>query len=42
MGLEDIVTKRVMYVRNNTGGGEWIFILENIETRGKEGSNPKV
>jgi len=40
MGLEDIVTKRVMYVRNNPGGGEWIFILENIETRGKEGSNP--
>jgi hypothetical protein len=35
MNLEDIVTKRVMYVRNNPGGGEWIFILEKTDTTGK-------
>lgn len=35
MGLEDIVTKRIMYVRNNPGGGEWIFIVKKTETTGK-------
>lgn len=35
MGLEDIVTKQVMYVRNNPGGGEWIFLLKKTDTTGK-------
>ena len=40
MNMKDVITKKVMYVRNNPGGGEWIFILENIQTIDEKSSIP--